>query len=136
MKSILLIAITCFVSTLAASAQSPCAGVVMPAGTQCISQATANQAAEDHRVRAAVEAENAVLKQSLTEKDKTIAENKATALQNEADLKAAMHRTELDLATKTGTLIGCESNVVDLKATNQTLIQNYKARNRVGLIVF
>ncbi len=124
---ILLIALV-FVTS--AAAQTEC-----PAGKICLSQAAANQAAEDHRVRAALEAEIAVLKQALLDKDKIIEDNKATAGKNEADLRDALHRTEVDLATKTGQLIGAEASNVRNLAIIDLLLKSVRPK-KIGLINF
>lgn len=108
----------------------------MPAGTVCILQATANQAAEDHRVRAAVEAENVTLKDSLKAKDATIAENKDAAQKNVADLTDRLHKTEVELARNVGMITQCQANLNNDQLVITALVQNTKARNRIGLINF
>jgi len=107
-----------------------------PAGFVCISQAAANKAAENARVIPTLEGKIAALEQAVKDKDATIAENKATAARNEADLTKAMHKTEIDLATKTGQLIGCEANEVRNTATINAFLQNMKKPVKVGLINF
>lgn len=124
--------LVCFAS--AVSAQSNCPP--MPVGTVCISQTAANQAAENARELAATKDKAATLEQALKDKDATIAENKDAAEKNVADLKKALHDTEISLATATGQLIKCEANDVSNRAIIQVLVQNYKARSRIGLIVF
>ena len=92
------------------SAQSPCDGVQMPAGTVCLSQSAANAAAQLAREAPVKDEKIKVLTDALTEKDKIIESVKATASKNEADLKEALNRTQTDLAAKTGQLIGSESS--------------------------
>lgn len=93
------------------SAQSPCAGVVMPAGTLCISQEAGNAAAENARELAATKEKVVVLEQALVDKDKIIADNKDTAAKNEADLRKQLHKTESDLSLVTGQLIAKEAEL-------------------------
>mgnify|MGYP001585966195 CR=1 FL=1 len=120
---------------LTANAQSPCDGVTMPAGTLCITQTAGNAAAQLARESALKDEKIKVLESGLVDKDKIIAENKATATKNEADLKAAMHSTEVKLATATGTLIGCEASNVRNLAIIDVLLKNVRPK-KIGLINF
>jgi len=122
-------------STVAISAQSPCDGVVMPPGTLCISQAAGNAAAENKRELEATKNKVNVLTEALTEKDKIIADVKATASKNEADLKEALTRTQTDLASKSGQLIGCEANQVRQLSVIDVLLKNVRPK-KIGLINF
>lgn len=124
---LLVLFVAFMLTSLAASAQSPCDGVVMPAGTICISQAAGNAAAENKQELDATKAKVGVLTEALTEKDKIIESVRATASKNEADLKAALTNTQTDLATKTGQLIGSEaSNVRHLAIIDLLLKQTRK----------
>lgn len=111
----------------AAFAQTACPAT-MPAGTVCISQTAANIAAEDHRVRTAQESEIATLKQSLLDKDATAADIKKTAAANEADLKAALVKTQTDLATATGQVISLQAQTVRDAAIVDVLLKNSRAK--------
>jgi len=116
-----------FTFTISANAQSPCAGVVMPAGTLCITQAAGNAAAENKRELDATKEKVTVLTEALTEKDKIIESVKSNASKNEADLKAALTNTQTELAVKTGQLIGAEaSNVRNLAIIDLLLKQTRK----------
>jgi len=126
-KPLFIIIFLACVCTVDISAQSPCDGVVMPAGTLCISQAAGNAAAENKRELEATKNKVNVLTEALTEKDKIIADVKATASKNEADLKAALTNTQTELAVKTGQLIGAEaSNVRNLAIIDLLLKQTRK----------
>lgn len=109
-------------------AQSPCDGVTMPAGTVCLSQQAANKAAENVRELDAVKNKITVLEAALAEKDRIIADNKTAANQNEADLKAALTKTQEKLATVTGKLIGAEENVVRFTGVIDVLLKNSRAK--------
>jgi hypothetical protein len=96
---------------------------VMPAGTVCLSQAAANQAAANVRELEAVKAKITVLEDA-----------KAVNARNVADLTERMHRTEVSLAEKTGTLIACEAGQVRNMAIIDGLLK--KRQVKVGLINF
>lgn len=116
--------------TISTSAQTLC-----PEGLVCISQAAANQAAENARELTATKAKVTILTEALTEKDKIIADNKAVADKNEADLKERLHKTEVELATKTGQLLGAEANSVRQLAVIDVLLKNTRPK-KIGLINF
>lgn len=115
---------------VSASAQSQC-----PDGFVCISQAAANQAAENARELAATKEKVVTLEGAIVDKDKTITDNKAAAAKNEADLKEALTKTQIDLALKTGQLIGCEANSVRQLAVIDVLLKNVRPK-KIGLINF
>lgn len=123
----------CFAASTAA--QSPCDGVVLPSGAVCLSQAAANAAATLARESAAKDEKLKVLETALADKDKIIAENKATAAKNEQDLKAALHKTEVDLSLKTGQIISCEANQTRQLAVIDVLLKTVRPK-KIGLIVF
>ncbi len=132
MKKLILIAFAILLSSCSyAYAQCP----AMPVGFVCITQATANAAAADHRELDATKEALKARDQALVDKDKIIEANKAVAAKNEADLKAALVSTQTELATKVGTLIGCEANQVRNAAIIDTLLKNAKPK-KIGLIVF
>ncbi|MEO8649812.1 MAG: hypothetical protein ABI539_11660 [Acidobacteriota bacterium] len=116
-----------FVSS--AAAQCP----VMPAGFLCITQEAGDRAAANSRELAATKEKVGVLEAALVEKDKNTAEIRAAAEKNVADLKDAMHRTELELATKTGQLIGSEASNTRCLATVDVLLK-YARPKKIGLI--
>lgn len=118
------------------SAQSLCAGVVMPPGTQCITQSDANIAAANTLELRATKEKVATLEGALKTKDATIAENKDTADKNVADLTGRLHKTEVELANTNGKLTQCQDDHVGDRAVIQSLVQGYKARSRIGLINF
>lgn len=125
--SLLLTIVILAVSVIVTSAQSPCEGVVMPAGAVCISQTAANAAAQNARELDATKNKVNVLTEALTEKDKIIADVRVNASKNEADLKAALTNTQTELAIKTGQLIGAEaSNVRNLAIIDLLLKQTRK----------
>jgi nucleotide-binding universal stress UspA family protein len=115
----------------AAVAQSGCP--VMPAGYLCITQEAGDRAASNARELAATRDKVVVLEAALIEKDKNTEEIRAAAAKNEADLKAALHRTEVELATKTGQLIGSEAEKTRMLATIDVLLK-YARPKKIGLI--
>lgn len=119
--------------TISANAQSLCSGIVMPAGTICVSQAAANAAAENKRELDATKEKVTVLTDALTEKDKIIESVRSTANKNEADLKASLTKTEIELATKTGQLIGSEAMNVRQTAIIDILLKSVRPK-KIGLI--
>jgi IS5 family transposase len=90
----------------------------------CISQAAANKCAENARLVPALENKNTTLEASLLEKDKSIAELREAGRKNEADLKEALIKTQSELATKTGQLIGAEAMVTRLTAIIDFMLKN------------
>lgn len=128
-----LIVLISFVFALSAASYGQT--VECPAGFVCISQAAANQAAENSRELAATKNKVAVLEQVLAEKDKSIAELKAANEQNVADLKRALHNTEIQLADKTGQLIKTEAQVVQQSAIIDFMLKNGRTK-KFGILVF
>lgn len=124
-----------FSLTISVSAQSPCDGVQMPQGTVCLSQQAANAAAQLAREAPVKDEKIRVLETALVDTNKIITDIKAVAAKNEADLRAALHSTEVQLATKTGQLIGAEANSVRQLAIIDVLLKNVRPK-KVGLIVF
>lgn len=125
--SLLLLCVIFVATAIVTVGQSPCDGVVMPAGTVCVSQATANAAAANKLELDATKNKVNVLTEALTEKDKIIADVRANATKNEADLKAALTNTQTELAAKTGQLVGAEaSNVRSLAIIDLLLKQTRK----------
>lgn len=114
-----------------ARAQCP----VMPAGFLCISQAAGNVAAETARELTATKAKVTVLESGLVEKDRLAGEVKAITDANEADLRRALHETEVKLATKTGELIGSEANNVRNLAVIDLLLKSVRPK-KIGIINF
>jgi hypothetical protein len=111
------------------------AQVECPAGMVCISQVAANQAALNARELEATREKVKVLESALVDKDKSIAEVQETARKNEADLKDALHKTEVELSLKTGQLIGAENMNVRQTAIIEALVKVVRAK-KIGLIVF
>src|SRR5436190_678817 len=129
MKCVAILILT-FASAFVVSAQrTDC-----PPTLICLSQEAANKAAENARLIPALEGKVAALEDGLKQKDLSIAELKATNLQNVADLTARMHATEVALAEKTGSLIGCEASNVRNMAIIDGLLK--KRQVKVGLINF
>lgn len=114
--------------SVSAQTGSPCDGVIMPAGAVCISQATANAAVANKRELDATKLKIEALEDALKAKDGIIADNKRTASQNEADLKAALTNTAIDLATTKGQLIGAEANSTRQLAIIDLLLKGQKKK--------
>lgn len=130
MKWLLLIVLT-FVSALSVNAQvtaSPC-----PLGLVCISQMAANQAAANARELEATKQKVAVLEIALTEKDKSIQELTELNRQNTAALTDRLHKTEIELASTKGQLIGAEAQVTRQTAIIDLLLK-YARPKKIGLI--
>jgi outer membrane lipopolysaccharide assembly protein LptE/RlpB len=107
----------------------------MPTGTLCISQAAGNAAAQNARELAATKDKVAVLEAALADKDKSIAELKAAGERNVVDLTAALHKTEIELATKSGQLIGAEASVTRCTAITDLLLKSVRPK-KFGIINF
>src|SRR4051812_7296291 len=105
MKKALCIVSILFLAGVIARAQAPSC----PIGLVCISQAAANVAAQNARELAATKEKVTTLEAALVEKDKNVADVQAAAATNVADLKDRLQKTEIELATKTGQLIGSEA---------------------------
>jgi hypothetical protein len=129
MKCVSILALIIVSASHAASQTTGC-----PSGLVCLSQEAANKAAENARLIPALEGKIAALEDGMKQKDVSIAELRATNLQNVADLTARMHRTEVSLAEKTGTLIACEAASVRNMAIIDGLLK--KRQVKVGLINF
>lgn len=127
---LIVVAIFLLFASSSLQAQTQC-----PSGMVCISQAAANQAAENARELSATKAKITTLTEALAEKDKIIADVRATASKNEADLKEALTKTQTELATKTGQLIGCEANSTRQLAVIDVLLKNVRPK-KIGLINF
>jgi len=131
MRKVILCALFVLFASVAILAQNP---TNCPPGLVCLSQEAANRAAENARLIPALEGKIAALEDGMKQKDLSIAELKATNLQNVADLTARMHATEVALAEKTGSLIGCEASNVRNMAIIDGLLK--KRQVKVGLINF
>jgi hypothetical protein len=103
-------------------AQSP----TCPTGMVCISQAAANKAAENARELEATKGKVTALEESLKLKDASIADISSTAAKNESDLKAAISRTEVELAKVTGQVIQLEADRVRWTAVIDVLVKGQK----------
>ena len=114
------------------SAQAP----QCPAGYVCITQEAANVAAANARENVALNEKISAQDDALKLKDQTITENKATAAKNEADLLDRLHKTEVELARNVGMITQCQANLNNNQLVITALVQNTKARNRIGLINF
>jgi|GEM_PF-5205716 len=126
---VVLFAVLMLACLVSASAQ---AAAECPSGMVCISQAAANKAAENARELEATKAKVAVLEQALADKDKNAEELRSAAARNEADLKDALRRTEVQLAEKTGQLIKAESQIVQQSAIIQFMLQH--GRKKCGVL--
>lgn len=116
--------------TLTANAQSEC-----PQGMVCLSQTAANVAASNARELFAIREKVIVLETSLVEKDKIAVEIKASASKNEADLRSALSKTEIELGVKTGQLLGAEAMNVRQTAIIDLLLKSVRPK-KIGLINF
>lgn len=99
----------------------------------CLTQAEANRAAENARELVAQKEKVKVLESALSEKDKSIAELKSLNDKNTADLKEAIRRTEIELATRTGQLISAENELTRQTAIIQALLPMVR-KKRIALI--
>lgn len=113
-----------FVSAMSALSQSPCSTVQMPAGTICISQQAANKAAENARELEATKGKVTVLEDAIKVKDQQITDLRSTSGKNEADLKEALHKTEVELAKVTGQVIQLEADRVRWTAVIDLALKN------------
>lgn len=122
---VIFLVIFCFVfGARAQTAQCP----PMPAGTLCISQATGNAAATLAREKIALENKITALEQARILDKQSMDEQKETARKNEADLKEALHKTENELSTKTGQLIGAEAMNVRLTSVVDLLLKQVRKK--------
>lgn len=122
-KSLFIITFLLCVYGVNTSAQVPC-----PAAFVCISQEAANRAAENARELPAVKDKVTALEQALKDKDSIIAANKDAAGKNEADLKAALVKTQTDLATATGQIISLHAQTVRDAALIDILLKNTRSK--------
>ena len=102
----------------------------------CISQASANVCRDNALLIPALNEKIAALEAQVKARDTTIAELKEANAKNVADLTAAIHKTELALATKTGELVGCEAGRVRDSAIIQFLVQNTKKKRNALITIF
>ena len=103
--------------------------------TICISPAAAEKCASNTRELAAQKLKVQTLEDALKLKDASIAELRETARKNEADLKAALNSTQIELALKTGQIISKDAEIVRLTAIVEFLLKNGRTK-KIGLIVF
>jgi hypothetical protein len=134
MKPILITLFLLILAPLAAYSQAKCPP--MPSGTICLSQAAANAAASNARELAASRAEIEILKQALTEKDKSITELRLAGNQNVADLTKALTDTQVKLAQKTGELIGSDAERTRLIAMLEMALKNTKKKRNAFITLF
>lgn len=126
MRNILLALVICSVSVLTGYAQT---------GDVCISQQAAN-VCRDNALLVKAQAEKiAALEESVKARDKAIEELKETNRRNIADLTERLHKTELELATKTGELIAKDAIVVRMNAIIDVLLSRTRKKS-IGLIAF
>lgn len=118
---------------VAAFSQSGCP--VMPAGTICLSQAAANQAAANARELEATKAKVVVLEAALTEKDKSIEELKTANKQNVADLTAQNTKLLTENGLLTGQVTELKADKVMWAAVIDVLIKNSRKKS-IGIIAF
>lgn len=105
---------------------------VMPVGFLCITQEAANAAAANARELVATKEKAAVLEAALAEKDKNTDEIREAARKNEAELKDRLHQTEVELANKTGQLIGAEASITRCLAVQEVLLK-FARPKKIGL---
>lgn len=127
-----LIIVLGFVFTFSIGGYSQCP--TMPTGFLCITQAAGNQAAEDRRVRKVLEEEVVPgLKASVAEEKDNVVKAQKTGADNQAKLEAQIHKTDVDLAEKTGQLIKCEAFAVRDASMIEFLVKNQRSKQN-GLI--
>ena len=125
---LILILFVCLLFAFTANAQT-----VEP--TVCIPQTVANRCATLARMDAAKDEKIAALEESVKVRDKAIEDLKALNDANVAQLKDALHKTELELATKTGELIAKEAMVTRLNAIVDVLLSRTRKKS-IGIIAF
>lgn len=130
-KNIKIIIFCIIFATFAISANAQT--VECPPNLVCISQAAANFAAQNARELQAQKEKVKVLESALSDKDRSIAELKTLNDKNAADLKEAIRRTEIELATKTGQLISAEKELTRQTAIIQALLPMVR-KKKIGLI--
>lgn len=131
MRLIFITAFLLILCPVAAFCQSACPS--MPAGTVCISQEAANVAAANARELAATRGKIAVLEEAVKQKDANAEELKDANAKNVADLKDALSKTQIELAAKTGQLIGAEAEKTRMSAMIELLLK-YARPKKFGLI--
>jgi hypothetical protein len=106
-----------------------------PQGMVCLSQAAANQAAQNARELDATRQKVTVLETALTDKDKIITEIQTK--RDEAIGKLTDQNTKLmvDIAQKTGEIIKCDAFAVRDAALIEYLVKNQRSKQQ-GLINF
>lgn len=124
-----LVVIFLFAVTTQINAQSQ----ICPSGLICLTQIEANKAAENARLRVELENKIKVQNEALEAKDRSIKDVQDTAKKNENDLKDALQKTEIELATKTGQLISSEAEKVRLTAIIDFMLKNGRVK-KIGLI--
>lgn len=133
LKGFAAIAAVLFLFALSAAAQTTAPCPVMPAGTLCVSQQAGNVAVSNAKELEATKQKVTILEDALKQKDADILLVQQTAAKNVADLTAALHSTELKLATATGQLIGTDAERVRLIAMLEAAMKNTKKR-KYGLV--
>ena len=101
----------------------------------CLDQEVANRCATLARMDAAKDEKIAALEESVKVRNKAIEDLKALNDANVAQLKDALHKTELELATKTGELIAKEAMITRLNAIVDVLLSRTRKKS-IGLIAF
>lgn len=125
MKKLIVLFGFVFVFGISASAQCP----QMPTGFICLSQAAANQAAEDHKVRKVLEDEVVPeLKSALAVERENVVKAKQTSIENQAKFEEQLHKTDVALAEKTGQLTKCEAFAVRDAALIEFLVKNQRSK--------
>jgi hypothetical protein len=108
----------------------------MPVGTLCITQQAGNEAAQNKRELEATKAENAILTQTLNDRDADIKKLQDANTKNVADLTERIHRTEVDDATKTGQLINAEAEIQRLTVMTHFLLTNGRKKCTFSVLCF
>lgn len=130
MKYLFIILLTLTICCVPTRAQCP----VMPVGLVCISQATANAAAENKRELDATKAAYEIAKAQLIEKDKIIQDNQAASLVSINALKQTITDTEVKLGTATGQVIQAQGEIVRDQAMIQFLLTNGRKKCGTSLL--
>lgn len=101
----------------------------------CISQEAANKCRDNALLIPALNEKIAALEAQVKARDTTIQELKEANAKNVADLTAALHKTELALATKTGEIIGCQSQNIEQRAIISILVPMVRKKTN-GIQIF
>lgn len=126
---ILITALFLLTFAFAVNAQNIC-----PANLVCITQEAAQKAVENARLVPALQNENAVLKEQVAVEKQNVRDVREAANKNEVDLKAALARTELELARTNGILTGVEKANIEQRAIIQAILPLVRKKCVVSIL--